>query len=144
MIVFLGGQSCEKTYDSFLGEKVQTYFSDEMKELEAIIILPNQGCGGCISEVEYFLIYDSKKYNHVKFILTNIYSKKILYQKLGDSICHASNVYLDLDNHFVKTTFKEAQYPAILYVEEEKIEKIEYQNPNNPAAIIQLTKWLSR
>jgi preprotein translocase subunit SecB len=47
-----------------------------------------------------------------------------------------------MDNQFINMRFKEAKYPAILYIEKGYIKNIEYQNPNNPAAIIQLVKWL--
>jgi len=137
--------SCNNSsYDSFLKETTQSSFKDELQRLKAIVVLPGQGCGGCITEVENFLINNSQEYDNVIYILTNIFSKKILYQKLGDSICNSSKVYIDSDNKFINTRFKEAQYPAMLYIEKGQIINIEYQNPNNPAATIQLTKWLSK
>jgi hypothetical protein len=95
-------------YDLFLKETAQSIFPNEIKQLKAIVILPSQGCGGCISEVENFLIHNSKEYDDVKFILTNIYSKKNLIQRLGDSICNSSRVYIYIDKRFINTRFIEA------------------------------------
>ncbi|MDR0604625.1 MAG: hypothetical protein LBG80_10015, partial [Bacteroidales bacterium] len=53
-ILFIGFMmlhfSCEKNdYASFLIMKAQEKFSNEIKQLKAIVILPNQGCNGCIT-----------------------------------------------------------------------------------------------
>jgi hypothetical protein len=143
ILFLLLSQSCtEKSYDIFLSQKVESRFSNELAYLYAVVILPNQGCGGCISEVENFLLHNSKKYDNVKFVLTKIASKKILKQKLGDFIYYSSNVYIDNENFFVSTSFNESIYPAILYIKNGKIKDVKYQNPDNPDAMLELSNWL--
>jgi hypothetical protein len=145
VISLLLSQSCtEKSYDIFLTQKVENHFSNELINLYAVVILPNQGCGGCISEVENFLLHNSEKYTNIKYVLTKIVSKKILKQKLGDSIYYSPNVYIDNENFFASTSFRESIYPAILYLKNGKIKNIKYQNPDNPEAMLELSDWLSK
>jgi hypothetical protein len=138
--------SCKKNdYASFLKVKSKEKFSHEIKQLKAIIILPNQGCDGCITEVEHFLINSFDKCDNSIFILTKIVSHKILRQKLGDSIYYAANVYVDSTNFFSATSYKEVIYPAILYIKKGDIVDVKYQNPDSPAAIaVRLSQKSSR
>lgn len=138
-------QSCKKNdYDSFLKIKSKEKFSHEIKQLKAIVILPNQGCDGCITEVEQFLINNANKYDSVRFVLTKLVSNKILHQKLSDSIYYADNVYIDSTNFFSANLYKEVIYPAILYIKNGDIVDVKYQNPDNPGAMADLMMWLAK
>jgi hypothetical protein len=137
--------SCEKNdYSSFLKMKSKEKFSHEIEQLKAIVILPNQGCSGCITEVESFLINNVNKYDNVRFILTKIVSYKILRQKLDNSIYYADNVYIDSTNFFSTNLYKEVIYPAILHIENGEIAEVKYQNPDNPGAMADLIMWLAK
>ena len=62
-----------------------------MCSFKAIVIIPNQGCAGCISESEGFLKMYYSELDSVKFILTKIVSKNF-ETKIGDSIFYSPNV----------------------------------------------------
>ena len=131
--------SCKDVgYVNFLTDKINENFQEEIASIDAFVILPGQGCMGCISEGEQFLIDNYKKLSTVKFVLTKIVSKKILRQKIGGEVYGADNVYIDSLNIFTTMDFQESIYPTILYLDSGKILKIEYQSPNDPYAIYRL------
>lgn len=132
--------SCKQNdYETFLIDKIQNIFGNEIRTIDAFVILPGQGCSGCISEGEKFLIENSRNYPNVRFVLTKIVSKKILKQKIGGAIYNAPNVYIDSLGVFTSTTFHETIYPVILYAEQGELVDIEYQSPNNPHAVYKLS-----
>lgn len=136
--------SCkDNDYEAFLMDKIQNNLGNEMRTVDAFVILPGQGCSGCISEGEKFLIENSENYQSVKFILTKIVSKKILKQKIGNIIYNAPNVYIDSLGVFTSTSFHETIYPTILYMKYGELDDIEYQSPNNPHAVFKLSTRVS-
>jgi len=101
----------------------------EMKSNQFYIIIPNQGCDGCISNMEDFVYKNYKTYKNVKFIFTKITSKKILKVKLGEEILRHENVILDLkDDIFFPEKEKEI-YPMIVCVKNKRISDIFFQSP---------------
>ena len=102
-----------------------------MCSFKAIVIIPNQGCAGCISESEGFLKMYYSELDSVKFILTKIVSKKILKQKIGDSIFYSPNVFIDSLNKFTPPFFYEKFiYPSIIHLNQGLITHIELQAPD--------------
>lgn len=125
--------SCSKSnYNDFIQTSLLEKFGTELKELKGVIILPNQGCSGCISEGEGFLKTYYAEFDSVKFILNRIVSKKMLKQKLGDSIYFNKSIYIDSLNFFVPPFHHDKLiYPTLIYLNNGKITDIEYQHPNS-------------
>lgn len=124
--------------------KVSDTFQYDLKNLNAVVILPNQGCQGCITEVESFMVNNANKELGIKYVLTKIMSRKILRQKIGDSIYLSKSVFIDSLNIFSSVGNKNSIYPAILYLENGRFKSIEFQSPNNPNAMNDLLKKIKR
>ncbi|MBR2456261.1 MAG: hypothetical protein IKB31_03750 [Bacteroidaceae bacterium] len=95
-------------------------------DVEFIIIVPNQGCGGCITYMEDF--YKNNKYNEkILFIFTNVISKKMLAYKIGEV---GENTYIDYKNEFIKC-YPEGKsiYPCVLEIKNNSVKNIYYQSP---------------
>lgn len=107
------------------------------ENIKYFIILPEVGCGGCISEGTDFIKRNIEKFNctnkEIKVVFTSIVSKKILLRTLGidsfDNYCFEideSNVY--------RINNPKSIYPLILYLNKGKIINIEFQYPDNSNA----------
>lgn len=122
--------SCKNELSGFT--KVANDIFPELKEgyIEYIIVIPNQGCGGCITSAEQF--YDLYKSAHnLKFIFTNIISIKLLNNRLN---INKSNTYIDSQNKILKLLPSDAKiYPSIITIENGNATKIQYQSPYEDA-----------
>jgi hypothetical protein len=110
----------------------------------AYVIIPNTGCGGCISSVELLFADFVKKKLPVRFILTNISSLKSLRQTFGDSIVLRDNVYPDKANLvYSKVPQFTEIYPIIVYVEKGGY-AVKYENvsPDTPNALEHFNKYV--
>lgn len=101
-----------------------------LSDTDYIIIIPNQGCGGCITGAEKFY-EENKDASNVIFIFTNIISQKILNQKV--SITH-HNTYIDKTNIVLRAYPKgKSIYPCALTLRNKIIVGFEFHSPENDA-----------
>lgn len=93
-----------------------------------VVVIPNQGCGGCITRAEEF--YNENKYaKNIKYIFTNIVSVKILNNKVD---INDDNTFIDLDNNIIKTLPSDAKiYPSVIEYKNGKPVDIYYQSPTD-------------
>lgn len=130
IILLVGVSGCSskhKTIEKFnnsIFKELPGIYNASQKEF--IILIPNQGCGGCITVAENFY----KQYQDREqflFIFTNVISRKMLAFKVQ---INPGNTLIDTDDNFLKLLpQKERIYPCILYVREGRIEALFYQSP---------------
>jgi hypothetical protein len=113
------------------------YSIDTFKNLDkgiinrkAIVVIPNQGCPGCISTAENFVIENAKKQTDILFIFTRISSMKLLRSKLGTEILQLENVIFDNKNMIEFLDDTKEIYPMIIFIHHGRIKKIKYQSPS--------------
>jgi hypothetical protein len=110
---------------------VNQYFSlKNISNPQYIIILPNQGCIGCITIAENFLIENASD-SRCTFILTSIVSMKVLKTKLGNDISALKNVHFDKEN-FLGSNIKQLIYPIVIW-QENGYEVLYFQKPGEVA-----------
>jgi hypothetical protein len=102
-----------------------------------LIVIPNAGCPGCISEAEQILI-EYKGEDFVNFLLCNVISIKQLKIKLGYDILDYSNVAIDSSNVLSKLDVS-GFYPIILYSKDSLVEI----SPSNSKAVSDLINFLN-
>lgn len=96
--------------------------------IDYVVVIPNQGCGGCISGAEMF--YEENKNAHnVLFVFTNIISQKMLKQKVT---IETDNTYLD-SNNFMLRAYPQGKsiYPCVLTFRDGRIVNMEFQSPED-------------
>lgn len=76
-----------------------------------VVIIPESGCGGCISEAEHFFI--EYKEQNIYFIFTKVYSEKLLRLRLGKLLDRA-NVYVDKYQSYITDKTEINIYPVIV------------------------------
>ncbi|CEN54367.1 hypothetical protein [Capnocytophaga canis] len=118
--------SCDSDYSNYYRE-FEKIPNLDLNKVHTIYVIPNQGCGGCISEAEEF--YTKENHKNVFFIFTQVSSEKYLRNKIKLSL---DNSYVDTNNDFIKITAKEMKiYPYRIVLKNGKIESIEYSKDGN-------------
>ncbi|GAA3989982.1 hypothetical protein [Mucilaginibacter dorajii] len=105
------------------------------KQLQATLymVIPRAGCGGCISTAEVYMIQclqQPKKYNFIRFILTNFDSEKLLRARYGEY--YKSNMLIiDKNSVFAGNNSLKSIYPTIYFFNtEQKLYKVSQCSPS--------------
>lgn len=93
------------------------------------VIIPNQGCEGCISTAEDFVKRHYASSLDVKYIFTRAQSLKLLRIKLGSEVMSSSKVLVDSSNVIRYPEKEKDIYPMIVTMKDGKIVKVLYQSP---------------
>lgn len=128
MIIGLMGFSCnKKDYMESFDIQLRTDFTEkQLEKIDFVIIIPNEGCGGCITYAEEFYSLNKDK-NNMIFIFTNIISMKDLKYKIN---VNTNTTFLDTENRYLSAYPKDKQiYPCILKFKNGKIDQIKFQTP---------------
>lgn len=118
--------SCHGSELKDFKSSVVKIFPDIERDSVDYIIIPNQGCGGCITYAEGF--YDDHKFaGNIRYIFTNIVSIKMLKAKLE---INKNNTHLDSDNEIIKSLPPNAKiYPSVIVMKYGDPISIYYQSP---------------
>lgn len=109
--------NCYKTnYIDTVSQSIEFFLSKDSLSYKYVVLIPNSGCSGCISNAENFYL-ENVNNSDIKFIFTYIASKKNLYLKLNREFLSKNNVYIDLKNDFHFKNFKESIYPIVFFIE---------------------------
>ncbi|NBH68574.1 hypothetical protein D3Z46_20290 [Bacteroides sartorii] len=76
-----------------------------------IAIIPEEGCGGCISEAEHFFCENVE--SDIFFVFTKIRSRKELVLRLG-KLLERENVLLDIEQRYVAKKEEMNIYPILI------------------------------
>jgi len=93
------------------------------------VIIPNQGCEGCISTAEDFVKRHYTSAQDVKYIFTRAQSLKLLRIKLGTEVMSSSKVLVDSGNVIRYPEKEKDIYPMIVTMKDGEITGIKYQSP---------------
>lgn len=107
------------------------------RKIDFIVIIPNQGCAGCISYMEDFYIHNNENPS-IAFVFTNITSLKILKMKIK---INDSSTYLDIDNRIMDYYPENKKlYPCIIELNDGKIKSVHYQSPQEDGLFFLIKK----
>lgn len=121
MVCLLGCHS--SSYSSML---LKCFFEIEIFErsdfnYKYLIVIPSSGCPGCISYAENFFI-ENRERTDIFFVFTNIYSKKDLKIRVGESNLSLANVYVDSHNRLYLSKYDDNKYPVFFKFQDNNIE----------------------
>jgi hypothetical protein len=102
---------------------------NNMPATGSYIIIPNQGCEGCISQAEAFVKKNITKKDSIRYIFTRIQSTKLLKIKLGSDIMSSNKVLLDTANIIEYPDKKNEIYPMTVTISNHRITNVTYQSP---------------
>ena len=92
-----------------------------------IVVIPGEGCGGCISNATYFVMENIEKMEDTAIIFTGVLDKKLLRQQVGAKLLAKANVFVDTDNLLMNKEVVSV-YPYILSVNNFAVnDKLEFE-----------------
>lgn len=120
--------------DTEILEKINLYlkydFDHKIDSVQFLTIIPEQGCGTCITTAENFYNEFSNRHD-MMFVFCNIMSNKIFKNKVK---INPSNTILDYDNKFLALMPQNKRiYPCVLVIKEGKAETIIWQSTKEHA-----------
>jgi hypothetical protein len=131
LLCLISNISCQNQPTDDIGTYLK--LDSNFEKFKAIVVIPNQGCTGCISEAENYVIENAPIREDVVFVFTQIQSLKLLRVKLGNEILKLKNVIFDSENSIKYPDENKIIYPMIIIVNHGKIKKITYQSPTKEA-----------
>lgn len=109
-----------RSFEQAVKRSFNSYLDTTTVHYQYIMLIPNSGCTGCISEAEHFF----KEYNNrdeILFIFTHVMSNKDLRIRLGKKNIQKENVFIDKNNSFYFEEFEESIYPIVAVIKNKKI-----------------------
>lgn len=125
--------SCQE-HDSEILDRVNMYLEDsltgKLDSVKFIIIIPEQGCGTCITQAENFYNEFSQR-NDILFIFCNVLSNKILKHKID---INYKNTILDYNNEFLSLLPQNKRiYPCVFAIQDRRASALIWQSVKQSA-----------
>jgi len=117
VLVFMGCNSNKINYYTALSETVLNSMDEDMALYDMIVFIPGSGCTGCITNAEHYFKKNLTN-ERIKFIFTDINSKKLLRMLIGEDNIGRSNIFIDEDNIFNLKEYDERNYPYVLQIKD--------------------------
>ena len=140
--------SCGKSHPEEETAQLKELIGDQIFEqiiaddLEAILVIPNGGCNGCITDAELFVSENTLSLkNRMLTIFTDVISEKNLGIRVGKNIVKSPYTIMDSD-HLTSNTELIIIYPSIIYLRDNRFEKLVQVSSENPMAIETLKSYL--
>jgi len=113
----------------------------DLASKKALLIIPNAGCGGCITSAENFAIEAIESMPDLIIIFTGTSSQKQLRLKLGNEVYNHSNVRIDSKDYFYEGELYSV-YPLVVYLRNGSPVKIVEQSPFKENTLDSLQSYL--
>lgn len=108
---------------------------------DAILVIPEAGCDGCISSSVYFVKDNFADLTRLGVIFTRIGSKKALRARIGTDLLNSPRTHIDEVDYLNFEPFNSI-YPLVVYLEDSKVSLIQEQSPYKPATLDSLKRVL--
>jgi hypothetical protein len=114
MISCKNGHKYKGSYNSYRIDSTLSVLvgSDVFPTVQAVVIIPRGGCGGCIEEATTHMAANYNHYKNTVIVFTEIQDLKLLRIQVGN-LLKQKNVYLDKSNSLGK--FLNSFYPEIYF-----------------------------
>ncbi|WP_302147406.1 hypothetical protein [uncultured Parabacteroides sp.] len=117
-LLLVGCQS--QSFEQAVKNSFDNYLDTTVVDYKYVMLIPNSGCTGCISDAEYFF----KEYNdksEILFIFTKKKKKKDLRIRVGKENLQRKNVLIDIENRFYFEQFQESIYPIVAVIKDKEV-----------------------
>ncbi len=117
-LLLVGCQS--QSFEQAVKNSFDNYLDTTVVDYKYVMLIPNSGCTGCISDAAYsFKEYNDK--SEILFIFTHIISKKDLRIRVGKENLQRKNVLIDIENRFYFEQFQESIYPIVAVIKDKEV-----------------------
>ena len=111
--------SCNKDKIDYYNTII-TSFNKDLLFNDYLIIVPNEGCTGCITDATDFLIKNIDHISNLAVIYTSIKDHKLFKLSLPKTFLENKNVYIDQNNLFEEERVSSI-YPTILLINNKRV-----------------------
>lgn len=101
---------------------------DQFLNIDSVIIIPNEGCGGCISHATNYLLTNREFLKNVAIIFTGIDDKKIFKKITPLEFLEMKEVFIDEVDALMKPAIRSV-YPRVIYLEKGQAVDIQIFSP---------------
>jgi hypothetical protein len=119
IILLFGLFSCSQEQQKIntTNKKIKIHYGnfDLIKDFKAIILIPREGCGGCISDATAKTMEIMANRRDILLIFTDVTDMKLLNNQFGNNLLKDCNVTIDTLNLFVDKRVSSI-YPQIFYL----------------------------
>lgn len=128
----------ERKTKAELARKLNIFLDNsQLKSLDAVIILPGEGCSGCISSTEQF-VKNLQQSDKIHVIFTAVRSKKILRLKLNLDL---NEPFYHIDDESILNQDRSYTiYPTVVLLEDGQVRDYFYISPNSEDTLDSLIK----
>ncbi len=93
-----------------------------LKKYDVILIIPNEGCNGCIKEATQYVIDNNQSINQetTAIVFTGIDDMKLFKLHVDNNLLSNKNVFIDNSNYFMNSKFS-SMYPQTILLNNEKV-----------------------
>lgn len=121
ILLLLSFAGCKPaTFEQALKRSFESYLDTVQANYDYILLIPNSGCTGCISEAEHFFKGHSRQEN-ILFVFTHVISSKDLRIRAGRENLAKKNVLIDKENRFYFKEFEDSIYPVVAVIKNKKV-----------------------
>lgn len=131
VVLLISGCSSGSSYQNTWEVLTKVMPVDSLKNYDYFVVIPQDGCEGCISFAEEF--YESYvSLPQIKFVFTNLISEKKLRKRLHVS----ESTIIDREGLFLSGCVdSERLYPTVITLKDGKVTAISRQSPDQDALI---------
>lgn len=120
--------SCTSNTANELFNNTLINISPNLTNYEAVIIIPNEGCGGCINDATYFVIENINSFTkNIAIVFTGIKDMKLFKLQIPSHFIERNNVFIDHSNYLDNREISSI-YPQALFLEKKKVKSTEVFN----------------
>ena len=104
--------------------------NNKLMNYEYVLIIPNEGCGACISDATSFVIENFEKLTpKTAIVFTDIKDFKAFKLILNSKILDSEHVFIDSSN-ILKSIETASVYPQLVIIDNKKVEMLKVFNKN--------------
>ncbi len=128
-LLILSACATKSKYEGYQSRLVQLGGNKLVNNYSAVILIPQEGCGGCITNATQYLTEHIDSLSQVAVIFTGVRDKKLLKLRIDSRFFTRDNVYFDDDNLFMHLDVA-STYPQLLYIKDGAITLVEAYSPD--------------
>lgn len=122
IIMLLTIVSCSSDTQNEFARFIKDYPNES--NFECYVIIPIQGCTGCYTSAEKFIIENASRLEHINFYLVGYLSQKAMRIRYGRTIVSLDNVNRIESEGSNEPWFKDLHYPTTLFLNGNIIDSI--------------------
>ncbi|MDR2362036.1 MAG: hypothetical protein LBD91_04835 [Prevotellaceae bacterium] len=122
---------CKPDYFAAMAAKIEEQVGEALNNYDNVVIVPGSSCSSCISEAETFFVKNIEN-DRIKFVLTQIASRKEMAIRLGKENIGKENVLIDEKKVFYLLGYHDKIYPVVAFVDNGKVVHVQLLSNFNP------------